>query len=154
MRIYHLKGVDIEKTVPADGESIEVIIPQTEQDEFLYFDLTLACMLTEDLKSAVRFYDFAFEEKPDASDFEPNGLIKLQGAVEDGHRFVAVFSDFQKQIEDEDLMELLEILKEVLKEKITNFLGLNSLKKEWRLKLRFLKIMLFQMIKYFQVWQL
>jgi hypothetical protein len=102
MRIYHLKGVDIEKTVPADGESIEVIIPQTEQDEFLYFDLTLACMLTEDLKSAVRFYDFAFEEKPDASDFEPNGLIKLQGAVEDGHRFVAVFSDFQKQIEDED----------------------------------------------------
>ena len=102
MKIYHLKGDDIEKTVPADGESIEVTIPQTEQDEFLYFDLTLACMLTEDLKSAVRFYDFEFEEKPDASDFDPNGLIKLQGVVEDGHRFVAVFSNFQKQIEDED----------------------------------------------------
>ena len=29
MKIYHLKGDDIEKTVPADGESIEVIIPQT-----------------------------------------------------------------------------------------------------------------------------
>ncbi len=53
MKIHHLKGDDIEKTVPADGESIEVIIPQTEQDEFLCFDLTLACMLTEDLKSAV-----------------------------------------------------------------------------------------------------
>jgi hypothetical protein len=48
----------------------------------------------------------------------------------------------------------LEILKEALKEKIMNFLGLNSLKKEWQLKLRFLKIMLFQKIKFFQVWQL
>ena len=102
MQIYHLKSDDIEKPVPADGESIEIIIQQTEQDEFLYFDLTLACMLTKDLKSAVRFYDFEFEEKPDASDFDPNGLIKLQGVVEDGHRFVAVFSDFQKKIEDED----------------------------------------------------
>jgi len=101
MRIYHLKSDNIEKTVPADGESIKVIIPQTEQDEFLYLDLTLACMLTEVLKSAVQFCDFEFEENPDASDYEPNGLIKLQGAVEDGHRFRVVFSDFQKQIRDE-----------------------------------------------------
>ena len=102
MKIYHLKSDDIEKTVPADGESIEVIIPQTEQNEFLYLDLTLACMLTEVLKSDVQFCDFEIEENPDASDYEPMSLIKLQGVVEDGHRFVAVFSNFQKQIEDED----------------------------------------------------
>lgn len=102
MKIYHLKKDDSQKPVPADGESIEIIIPQNEQDELLYFDLTLACMLTEDLKSAVQFCDFEFAENPDTSECEPNGLIKLQGVVEDGHRFVAVFSDFQKQIEDED----------------------------------------------------
>ena len=43
MQIYHLKSDDIEKPVPADGESIEIIIQQNEQDEFLYFDLSLAC---------------------------------------------------------------------------------------------------------------
>jgi hypothetical protein len=102
MKIYHLKSDNIEKPVPADGELIEIIIPQTEQDDLLYFDLTLACMLTEHVKSAVRFSAFEFDENPAASDFDPNGLIKLQCVVEDGHRFVAVFSDFQKQIEDED----------------------------------------------------
>jgi hypothetical protein len=48
-------------------------------------------------------------------------------------------------------MELLEIPKEVLREKIMNFPGLNLLKKEWQFRLRFLKIMLFQKIKFFQV---
>ena len=50
-------------------------------------------------------------------------------------------------------MGLLEILKEALKEMIMNFLGINLPKIEWQSKLRFLKIMLFQKIKFFQVWQ-
>ena len=102
MKIYCLNSDDIEKTVPEDGESIEVIIPQTEQNEFLYFDLTLACMLTEELKSAVQFCDFEFDQNPDVSEYEPKGVIKLQGVVENGHRFLEDFRDFQKQIRDED----------------------------------------------------
>ena len=102
MKIYHLNSDDIEKNVPADGESIEVIIPQTEQDEFLYFDLTLACMLSEDLKSAVQFCDFEFEQNIDVAEYEPRGVIKLQGVVENGHRFLEDFRDFQIQIRNED----------------------------------------------------
>ena len=102
MKIYHLKNNNIEKTVPAEGQSIEVIIPQTEQDEFLYFDLTLACMLTEVLKSAVKFCDFEFEQNPDVSEYEPKCVIKLQGVVENGHRFLKDFRDFQNQIYDEN----------------------------------------------------
>jgi len=102
MKIYHLKTDGIEKPVPADGELIEIIIPQTEQDDLLYFDLTLACMLTEQLKYAVRFSDFEFEQNTDASEYDPNGLIKLQGVVEDGQGFLEVLSDFQNQVRDEE----------------------------------------------------
>lgn len=102
MKIYHLKSEDIEKPVPADGELIEIIIPQTEADVLPYFDLTVACMLTEDLKSAVRFRDFEFEENPGVSEYEPDSLIKLRGVVEGGQGFLEAFSDFQNQIRDEE----------------------------------------------------
>jgi hypothetical protein len=102
MKSYHLKKIDIEQPVPENGEPVEVRIHQSEQDEFLYLDLTQACMLTENLKSAIRFSDFEFEENPEASDYAPKGLIKLSGVVEDGHRFIKIFRDFQKKIGDED----------------------------------------------------
>jgi hypothetical protein len=102
MRILEINNSESESDAPRDDEVIEFHLHQRETDAFLYFDLTLACMLTEDLKSAVRFSDFEFEENPDASNYEPNGLIKLRGVVEDGHRFLEVFRNFQQKIRDEE----------------------------------------------------
>ena len=102
MRVLNIRISDFESAAPGDHEEIEFHLYQEEQEELLYFDLTLACMLTEVLKPAVRFSDFEFEENPAASDHEPKGVIKLQGVVENGHRFLEDFRDFQNKIQDED----------------------------------------------------
>ena len=58
MRVLNIRISDFESAAPGDHEEIEFHLYQEEQEELLYFDLTLACMLTEVLKPAVRFSDF------------------------------------------------------------------------------------------------